>query len=132
MILWDTNIISELAKPKPDPGVLSFAEQHNQINISVITLDELYFGLAWKPHPRIRVWLDQFVRDYCDVLPVDQEIVRFAGELRGNFQAQGITRTQADMLIAATAVVSRLSLATRNVADFSGCGVNLINPFEHS
>ena len=132
MMLWDTNIISELAKPKPDPGVLSFAAQHSQVKISVITLDELYFGLAWKPHPRIRVWLDQFVRDYCDVLPVDQEIVRFAGELRGNFQAQGITRTQADMLIAATAVVSRLSLATRNVADFSGCGVNLINPFERS
>ena len=132
MILWDTNIISELAKPKPDSGVLSFAEQHNHIKISVITQDELYFGLAWKPHPRIRLWLDRFIRDYCEVLPVDQDIARYAGEIRGNFQAQGITRAQADMLIAATAVIHRIPLATRNVADFAESGATLINPFKQS
>ena len=129
-MLWDTNIISELAKPQPHPDVLCFAEQHHNITISVITLDELYFGLTWKPRPRIRLWLDNFVNNYCDVLPINQEIARFAGELRGDFQSQGITRTQADMLIAATAVIHRLPLATRNVADFSGCGVTICNPFD--
>jgi len=52
--------------------------------------------------------------------------------LRGQFQAQGITRSTPDMLIAATAIEHQLVLATRNVRDFLGCGVQVVNPFDFS
>ena len=89
----------------------------------------MYFGLSWKPNPRIRLWLDDFLHDYCTTLPVTDKIARFAGEIRGSLQAQGQPRTQADMLIAATAAVHNLTIVTRNVRDFEGCGVEVLNPF---
>ena len=57
------------------------------------------------------------------------EIARRSGDLRGRRQARGRPRTQADMLIAATAMVHRLTLVTRNEADFRGCDVTVLNPF---
>ena len=129
-MLCDTNIISELARPRPNSGVWSWASQHQQIQLSAITVDELYFGLSWKPNPRIRLWLEGFLNDYCTILPVTDKIARFAGEIRGSLQAEGQPRTQADMLIVATAAVHNLPLVTRNVRDFERCGVELLNPFE--
>lgn len=129
MMLCDTNIISELARPRPNAGVWTWASQHQHIQISSITLDELYFGLSWKPNPRIHLWLDGFLADYCTVLPVTDKIARYAGEIRGSLQAKGQSRTQADMLIAATAAVHNLTLVTRNERDFLSCGVVVINPF---
>jgi len=128
-MLCDTNIISELARPKPNKGVWAWASQHQHIHISSITVEELYFGLSWKPHPRIRLWLDDFLQDYCTVLPVSEKIARFAGDSRGNFQAQGKPRSQADFLIFATAAVHNLTLVTRNTKDFESCGIRLLNPF---
>ena len=129
MMLCDTNIISELARPQPNKGVWTWASQHQHIHMSSITVDELYFGLAWKPNPRIRLWLDNFLEDYCTILPVCEKVARYAGESRGTLQAQGKPRTQADMLIAATAAVHDLTLVTRNSKDFESCGVRLLNPF---
>ena len=129
MVLCDTNIISELARPQPNQGVWTWANQHQHIHISTITVEELYFGLSWKSHPRIRLWLDNFLQDYCTVLAVSEKIARYSGEIRGNLQAQGKSRTQADMLIAATAAVHDLILVTRNAKDFDSCGIRVLNPF---
>ena len=52
-----------------------------------------------------------------------------AGQLRGKLQSQGKPRTQADMIIAATAQIHKLTLVRRNTRDFEGCGIPLINPF---
>lgn len=49
--------------------------------------------------------------------------------MRGRFRSQGITRSQADILIGATAAVHQLTLVTRNIRDFEGCGILLLNPF---
>lgn len=127
--LVDTNIISELARPQPDSGAEEWADGIAQVSVSVVTLEELQFGLSWRPNPRIQAWLDEFLEHYCDVVPVSIEVARLAGEWRGRFQANGLARTQADMLIAATAAVNGLTLVTRNVKDFDGCGITILNPF---
>ena len=91
--------------------------------------DALHFGLLARPNPRVLRWFTAFLTEYCEVLPVTEEIARVAGEMRGGFKTRGIARTQADMLIAATARVNRLKLATRNERDFTGCDIPVINPF---
>ncbi len=126
--LLDTNIISELCRPRPDAGVLAWAAQETAHAISVITVDEILFGLSWRPHPRIALWFDAYLTRY-PVLPISVEIARRAGELRGVFAARGITRSQPDMLIAATAQRHALTVVTRNTGDFAGCGVPVLNPF---
>jgi predicted nucleic acid-binding protein len=130
--LADTNVLSELARPKPDAGVRHWARGLTTISVSALTIEEIAFGLAWRPSARIRKWFDDFVDAQCDVLPVTYEIALCAGELRGKLQAGGNTRTQTDMLIAATAVVEGLMLVTRNARDFKGCGVSVLDPFSGS
>jgi tRNA(fMet)-specific endonuclease VapC len=60
---------------------------------------------------------------------VTSDIARAAGEMRGRLRLQGITRSQADILIAATAQIHQLTLITRNIRDFEGCDIPLLNPF---
>lgn len=62
-------------------------------------------------------------------LPVTAEVSRRAGALRGALRRQGAQRSASDMLIAATALVHDLTLVTRNVRDFEGCGLRIFNPF---
>ena len=128
--LIDTNIISELAKPRPNINVLNWADGISLVSLSVVTVEELQFGLSWRPNANVQVWLDKFQEDYCNTLPVTTEVARLAGEWRGAFQSRGIKRTQADMLIAATSAVHGLTLVTRNVSDFDGCGIVVLNPFD--
>jgi hypothetical protein len=128
MLLIDTNIISELSRRQPDPAVLGWAAGVSEFRISAISLEEIAFGLAWRPNPRIQDWIDGFFARH-GALPVTPEIARRAGALRGRLAAQGSPRTQADMLIAATALVHGLNLVTRNTRDFAGCGLPLLNPF---
>ena len=127
--LVDTNILSELVRPRPDPGVLTWAEGITSINVSIITLEEITFGLEAKPNHRIETWFSRYFDSHCTFLEVTDAIARHAGHLRGNLRRKGITRTQADMLIAATASIHGLTLVTRNDRDFEGCGIALLNPF---
>ena len=129
LFLCDTNILSELARPEPAPGVAAWAQGVSTVTLSVITLEEIAYGLTWKPSPRLRAWLAEFLSAHCEILPITLEIAERAGEMRGTLRAQGKTRTQADMLIAATAQLHRLTLVTRNARDFEGCGIPVFNPF---
>lgn len=129
MQLCDTNVIGELTRREPNAGVLAWAKDQRKIAISVVTLDEILYGLAWKPIPRIMAWADRFLDRYCEILPVTIRVGKVSGHLRGRLQAEGDTRAQADMLIAATAKVNGLTLVTRNVRHFGRCGVSILNPF---
>lgn len=128
--LCDTNIISELARPQPNRGVIAWSSEVISISLSVITLEEIVYGLSAKPNPRIQAWFQNFLITYCQILPITPDIAQWAGEMRGGLRLQGITRSQADMLIAATAKIHQLTLVTRNIRDFEGCEVSLLNPFE--
>jgi toxin FitB len=127
--LCDTNIISELARPIPNPGVITWSQSISSIFLSAITLEEICYGLSAKPNQRIQTWFENFLVTYCQVIPVSPEIAKRAGELRGYLQTQGKPRTQADIIIAATAEIHQITLITRNTKDFEGCGITILNPF---
>ncbi len=126
--LVDTNVISELCRRKPDVGVLTWAGGITRFAVSVISVDEIVFGLAWRPNARLQAWTEAFFHRHT-VLVISHPIARRAGEVRGRLAARGQVRHQADMLIAATAWAHDLTLATRNTPDFEDCGIRLLNPF---
>jgi hypothetical protein len=128
--LLDTNVLSELVRRSPHPHVTSWVGRLAQATISVVTVEELFFGLAKKPNGRVQRRIDGFLESRCNVLDVTSPIARHAGMLRGQFAARGRIRRQADMLIAATCAVSGLTLATRNTRDFEDCGIALFDPFD--
>ena len=127
--LVDTNVVSELVRPVVNPGVDAWARAQAKLHLSVITVEEVEFGLAWRPKPRVQAWWVEFLAAHCVVHPVSTRAARAAGHLRGQLQAAGLVRTQADLLIAATAGELGATLVTRNVGDFAGCGVAVWNPF---
>ncbi|HEY9804382.1 MAG TPA: type II toxin-antitoxin system VapC family toxin [Leptolyngbyaceae cyanobacterium] len=127
--LCDTNIISELVRPQPNPGVLTWVEGLSSIVVSAITIEEIFYGLTSKPNPRIQNWLENFLENSCQVLPVTTEISKLSGELRGQLRSIGRIHSQADMIIAATAQIHQLTLVTRNIRDFNDCDILLLNPF---
>jgi predicted nucleic acid-binding protein len=127
--LCDTNVLSELARPAPNPGVLAWAAEVRNVSISAITIDEVIFGLTLRPNARILAWFEEFVANSCQVLDVTAAVARLAGAMRARLAGRGQVRTQADMLIAASAAAHGLTLVTRNTKDFAGCGVDLLNPF---
>lgn len=130
IVLADTNVISELVKGNPDAQVMRWLQSVQAMAISAVTLEEAHFGLAWQPNNRKLALFKALVERLHAVYPITPAIALRGGVLRGQFQAQGITRSAPDMLIAATAMEHQLVLATRNVRDFLGCGVQVVNPFD--
>jgi len=131
-MLVDTNVLSELPRPRPNPNVLRWFDSLETIHLSVVTLEELAFGVARAPsakRPRLARWLDLLLETRPVVLDVTAAIARASGELRAAREARGRRVAQADMLIAATALTHGLTLATRNTRDFEECGVAVIDPF---
>jgi predicted nucleic acid-binding protein len=119
-----------MVRPRPNPGVVAWAEGLERLTISVVTLEEITFGLSWKPNAKVQEWFARFLADACEVLPITTAVAERGGVMRGQLRAAGITRSQADILIAATAHVHGLTLVTRNIRDFEGCRIKVLNPFE--
>jgi predicted nucleic acid-binding protein len=128
--LCDTNVVSEAMKRLPNPRVRQWLNEQEIIYLSVITVEEIYTGLTHKNAVKQVRWFEKFLRVRSNVLPVTFPVAARCGSLRGDFRRQGITRTQADLLIAATAYEYNLILATRNVRDFENCDIQIFNPFD--
>lgn len=128
--LTDTNVISEVMKRVPAPRVLRWFTRQEQLILSVITMEEVICGLSHRNTLRQLEWFERFLELRCQVFSITIETARAAGSLRGRLLKNGLIRTQADIFIAATAIEHGLTLVTRNVRDFEGCGVCLLNPFE--
>jgi predicted nucleic acid-binding protein len=132
--LLDTNIVSEVRKPKPHGGVLAWIEglREDQLYISAVTIGELQRGIERtrsqdKPKAlAIESWLDQLETTY-NILPMDTACFReWARLMQGKSD-----HLLEDAMIAATARVHALQVATRNENDFVGFHVGLVNPFKH-
>lgn len=114
---------------EPHPGVLAWFRKLEVVGLSTIVLEELVFGLRRKRLFEKEAWLHRFCTQTCVVYPVETEDAFWAGEKRGELAAKGKTIHQADALIAAAAWRNGLVIATRNVRDFEGFGIALIDPF---
>ena len=128
MYLLDTNIISEALRRAPNSGVLLWLESNPRTAISVVTLDEIIFGLTLNHKPSFLVRFEAFL-ETLELIEISALTARRAAQMRGSLAAAGKSRTQADMFIAATAQVHGLTLVTRNLKVFEGCAVALLNPF---
>ena len=131
MYLVDTNVVSELARPRPAPNVVAWFGGLTGFALSAVTVEELAFGVARSQvgrREKLATWFDALLSTsrLFDVTPA---IARASGDLRALRERAGQPVTQADMLIAATAVVNGLIVATRNTDDFKGCGVAVVDPF---
>jgi predicted nucleic acid-binding protein len=128
-ILADTNIISEIMRPKPNPAVAAWFRSLDGVSISIVTVEEIISGLRRKQFLEKEAWFRRFIAEAVRVLPLDAEAAIWTGEMRGRLAATGTTVTQADACIAATAWRHGLVLATRNTRDFELFGIPLLNPF---
>lgn len=130
--LLDTNVVSELVRPSPNPHVLQWLEGQQEIVLSAISIEELSYGIARAPpasRRRLLTWFETLLAVPAEIVPVDAKIARASGDLRAHREVQGRHVAQADMLIAATALITGRTLVTRNTRDFEGCGVALLDPF---
>lgn len=133
--LVDTNVLSELPKAKPNAAVLRWFESLDTIAISAVTLEELTFGIEraqGRKRENLRTWFGQLLDARPQIVDVTAKVAVSAGRLRALCEAKGRRVAQADMFIAACALDKGMVLATRNVRDFDGCGLTLLNPFERA
>lgn len=133
--LLDTNVVSELRKPRPHGAVLAWIKHQNdqQLFLSAVTLGELQAGIerTRSQDPvkagEIEFWAEQLVESY-QVLPMDATCFREWGRIIYRQPDELLE----DAMIAATARVHQLIVATRNESDFSRLKVQLFNPFKNS
>src|SRR5437016_786160 len=131
--LLDTNVVSEIRKPRPHGGLLAWMgeQRDEQLFISAVTLGELQIGIErtrrHDPHKadEIEAWVDR-LSDSLQVLPMDARCFREWGRVM-NSKPDHLNE---DVMIAVTARVHRLVLATRNERHFSQLDVEVVNPFK--
>jgi len=136
--LLDTNIISELIKPKPEPRLVTWLSgtDENLLYLSVLTLGEIRKGIAMLKEPARRVqletWLDSELRLRFAgrILTVDNDVADRWGVMAGRAATRKIALPVIDGLLAATALHYNLTLVTRNSKDVAGTEALVFNPWE--
>lgn len=138
MIILDTNIISELTRQAPEPRVVSWLDSlpAGEVGTTAVTAAELLYGVARMPAGRrkrelaaaVRGLLGDELRDR--ILPFDEHCASRYADIACGRETLGRPIGVADAQIAAICRTAEATLATRNTADFSGTGIELINPWK--
>ena len=134
-VLLDTNVLSELVRARPDERVTAFVGSIDAPLLSALTFHELTYGAERAADPERReallTWIDTVrVRFRGRIVDVDADVAEVAGRLRAGAEARGRHADVVDALIAASALVRGVSVATRNVRDFQSLGVDVVDPWE--
>ena len=137
MIILDTNVVSEPLKARPEPSVLAWldAQAPTTLYMTSITLAELLAGVAALPAGRRRNKLRQALTDQVmplfegRVLAFDAQAAHAYAQVHAGAQAAGNPISFADGAIAAIAAAHGFAVATRNVRDFKGTGVEVVDPW---
>lgn len=135
--LLDTCVLSELAKARPDPGVVRWLEEADEtrLYLSVVTLGELEKGIARLPASARRTRIERWVRQELAarfegrLVDVDRKVAERWGAISGASEARGVPLPVIDALIAASALTHGLEVVTRNTADLERCGARCVNPW---
>ena len=135
MILVDTNVWSELTKPRGNPAVLAWLEANDEdLALSVLVIAEIHYGIALAgaaaKRPFLSAWLEGLESRYFHQTlafgPVD---ARHYGQIAARPEVKARAPQVIDMLLAAQAQSRSIPIATRNMRDFEWIGVELIDPW---
>jgi len=137
MIIIDTNVVSELMRAKPDPAVLAWFAGHaaDTLFLTAISEAELRTGAAILPagqrRDRLVGAIDAMIdQDFAGrILPFDSSAACYYAEIAAARRAAGKPIMDADCQIAAIVRAFGAKIATRNVNDFEGCAIDIINPW---
>ncbi len=137
MIIIDTNVISELLRPTPEPAVEAWLGEQDGLSIylTAISEAELRYGVAimtsGKRRDGLGVAIDRILRDDMAgrILPFDSAAARAYADIAASRRSADKPISQADCQIAAIARAHTAPVATRDTPDFEGCGIELINPW---
>ena len=138
MILLDTNVISELMRPQPDEHVVAWINHQvtARLYVSTVTVAEIEYGLEIRPDGCRRQDLERRFKRFISegfeerVLAFDSGAAHEYANILAHRRALGRPMATLDGQIASIAAANELALATRNVGDFTDCGLELVNPFD--
>jgi toxin FitB len=135
LIVLDTNVLSEPLKTDPEEAVLSWIAAQDDMATTAVAVAELLTGARRLPPGRRRddllVGVDRVLGAFpASVLPYDEAAARRYAEMQESRRSVGVPLSVEDGMIAAICASRSLALATRNIRDFEGLGVSLINPWD--
>jgi len=137
MIVLDTNVVSEILRPAAEPRVLEWLEEQpaSSVFTTVVTQGEILYGIRLLPdgNRRTKLWMaaeEIFGTDFEGrVLSFDSESATHYAEIGSSRRTAGRPISQFDAIIAAITRSHGATLATRNVRDFEGCAIEVLNPW---
>lgn len=139
MIIVDTTVVSELMRPSPESVVREWVHRQNalELHTTAISLAEIRYGIERLPSGRRRDLLrttadDVFAAFENQILPFDAAAARQYASIVTTREDAGLPIDGFDAQIAAICSVHRATLATRNVKDFRGTGIDVTNPWERA
>ena len=138
MIILDTNVVSEFMREQPDHSVVEWISKHKPIHLGVTTIAiaEIQKGLCRLPKGKRRTSLENSFMTFISegfhgrIFSFDEDSAYAYGDIAAQREKAGFNIDAVDLMIAAIARTYKATIATRNMKDFEGCGIAIVNPWD--